>query len=109
MNIQCNHHVYQKTEYLKLGSKCLCMVWPKTVCNLTLDPYHPLPGLPGRVLIVRHRWKLERVSRTAGLCSELSSCHVRCAPVAEEEDYDVMYFMYGVHPTFKKRYESSLL
>ncbi len=29
------------------------------------------------------------MSRNAGLCSELSSCHLRCAPAVEEKDCDV--------------------
>ncbi len=51
-----------------------------------LDPCHPLPGLAGCVLKVRWRWKLQRVCRTTSLCSELSSCHLRCTPAVEEKD-----------------------
>ncbi len=46
--------------------------------------------------------------RTAGLSSELPSCHKRCTPAVEEEEYDVMYSVYGVHLTFKKRTVSNL-
>ncbi len=79
-----------------------------------LDPCHPLSGLAGRVLIVRWKWKLQTVSRTAsrrtaGLYTELSSCHLRCTPAAKEENYDVMYFINNFHLTFKKRYASKLL
>jgi hypothetical protein len=51
------------------------------------DPCRPLPLLAGEVLIVR--WKLQRVSNTAGLYSELSSCNLRWMPTMEEEDYNV--------------------
>jgi hypothetical protein len=37
------------------------------------------------------------VGRTAGLCSELPSCDMRCTPAVEEEDYDVMYSVDGIH------------
>ncbi len=51
-----------------------------------LDPCLPLPGLAGRLLIVRWRWKQLRVCRTAGLSSELSNSFLRCMPAAKEED-----------------------
>jgi hypothetical protein len=35
--------------------------------------------------------------RTAGLYSELSSCDTRCTPAVEEEDYEVMYSIDGIH------------
>ncbi len=36
--------------------------------DYTLDPCRPLPGLAGGVLILRWRWKLQRVFYSAGLC-----------------------------------------
>jgi hypothetical protein len=35
--------------------------------------------------------------RTAGLYSELSSCDTRFTPAVEEEDYEVMYSIDGIH------------
>jgi hypothetical protein len=35
-----------------------------------------------------------------GLYSELSSCDMRCTPAVEEEDYEVMYSINGIHKTF---------
>jgi hypothetical protein len=57
---------------------------------------------------VRWRWKLQRVTCTAGLSSELSSCYFRCTLTAEEADYDVMYSKDGAHLTFKKQTVSKL-
>jgi hypothetical protein len=34
---------------------------------------------------------------TVGLRSELPSCDMMCTPAVEEEDYDVMYSIDGVH------------
>jgi hypothetical protein len=31
------------------------------------------------------------------LCSELPSCDMRCTPTVEEEDYEVMYSIDGIH------------
>jgi hypothetical protein len=56
-----------------------------------------LPGLADGRLKVQWRWKLQRVCCTAGLCSELPSCDMRCTPAVEEEDYDVMYSIDGIH------------
>jgi hypothetical protein len=53
-----------------------------------------LPGLAEGRLKVQWRWKLYC---TAGLCSELPSCDMRCTPAVEEEDYDVMYSINGIH------------
>jgi hypothetical protein len=39
----------------------------------------------------------DELYRTAGLSSELPSCHVRCTPAVEEKDFDVMYSIDGVH------------
>ncbi len=69
---------------------------PKTLYNQTLDPCRPLPGLAEHILKVQWRWKLQKVCRTAGLCSELSSCDTRCTPAVEEEDYEVMYSIDGI-------------
>jgi hypothetical protein len=41
---------------------------------------------------------VQRVSRTAGLCSELPSCEMRCNPALEEDDYEVVYVLYRRHP-----------
>jgi hypothetical protein len=62
-----------------------------------LDPCCPLPGLAGYILKVWWRWKLERVCRTAGVCSGLPSCDMRCTPAVEDEDYDVMYSIDSIH------------
>jgi hypothetical protein len=43
------------------------------------------------------------VCRTAGLCSELSSCLLRCTAAVEEKDCDVKYSIDGVHQTFNIR------
>jgi hypothetical protein len=67
-----------------------------------MDPGRPLPELAGRILIVRWRWKLQRVGRTAGLCSELSRYHLIYTPAVEEKDYYVMYSIDGSHLTFNK-------
>ncbi len=93
-----------------------CQIWvvlcrlsvPKTLYNQTLDPCRPLPGLAEYILKVRWRWKLQRLCRTAGLYSELSSCDKRCNPAVEEEDYEVMYSIDGIHKTFNIRYTPSL-
>ncbi len=56
-----------------------------------------LQGLADGRLKVQWRLKLQRVCRTAGLCSELPSCDMRCTPAVEEEDYDLMYSIDGIH------------
>jgi hypothetical protein len=56
-----------------------------------------LPGLADGRLKVQWMWKLQRVCHTAGLCSELPSCDMRCTPSVEEEDYDVRYSIDGIH------------
>jgi hypothetical protein len=61
-----------------------------------LDPCRPLPGLAEYILKVQWRWKLQRMYRTASLCSEVPICDMRCTPAVEEEDYDVMYFIDGI-------------
>jgi hypothetical protein len=52
---------------------------------------------------------VEPAKGITGLCSELSSCHIRCTPAVEEEDYDVKYAIDGVHWTFNIRTASNLL
>jgi hypothetical protein len=47
--------------------------------------------------ILRAVQKLQRLCRTTGLYSELSSCDMRCTPAVEEEDYEVMYSIDGIH------------
>jgi hypothetical protein len=56
-----------------------------------------LSGLADGRLKVQWRWKLQRVCRTASLCSELPSCDMRCTPAVEERDYNVMYSIDGIH------------
>jgi hypothetical protein len=56
-----------------------------------------LPGLADDRLKVQWRWKLRRLCRTAGLCSELPSFDMRCTQAVEEKDYDVMYSIDGIH------------
>ncbi len=66
-------------EYLRTGADC---DWP---------------ALADDRLKALWRWKLQWLYCTAGLCSELSNCHLRCTPAVEKEDYDVMYSIAGVH------------
>jgi hypothetical protein len=42
------------------------------------------------------------------MLAELSSCHLRWMPAAEEKDYHVMYSIDGVHLAFKRQAMSNL-
>jgi hypothetical protein len=48
-------------------------------------------------LKVQWKWKLQRLCRTAGLCSALPSCDRRCTAAVEDKDYNVMYLIDGIH------------
>jgi hypothetical protein len=58
-------------------------------------PRHDLATVLGwlKVLIIRWRWKLQKVIGTG---------YLRCTPAAVEKDYDVMYSIEVVHLNFQK-------
>jgi hypothetical protein len=60
------------------------------------------PGLADGRLKVWWMWKLQGVSQTASLWSELPRWYLRCTPPVEEEDYD-MYSIHCDHLIFKRR------